>query len=113
MSLLLKEQQLFFRMTIKLHQWLIDNGYEATYGEVLRSKLQAEDNAEHKIGISNSLHCLKLAEDLAIFKNGILINTFAEYEPVGIYWESIGGSWGGRFKNQDCDHFSRSYQGVR
>lgn len=113
MSQLLIEQQLFFRMTIKLHQWLIDNGYEATYGEVLRSKLQAQDNAEHKTGISNSLHCLKLAEDLAIFKDGKMLSTFEEYEPIGIFWETIGGSWGGRFKNQDCDHFSRMYQGVR
>lgn len=113
MSELLQKQQLFFRMSIRLYSYLITQGYEATYGEVLRTPAQAHLNVEQHIGIQHSLHLIKLAVDLAIFKDDKLLETFADYEPIGTYWESIGGSWGGRFTNQDCDHFSLSYQGVR
>lgn len=29
----------------------------------------------------------------------------ADYEPLGVYWESLGGNWGGRFSTPDCVHF--------
>lgn len=29
----------------------------------------------------------------------------ADYEPLGKFWESIGGGWGGRFATADCVHF--------
>ncbi|HBJ0947911.1 TPA: M15 family metallopeptidase, partial [Escherichia coli] len=32
----------------------------------------------------------------------------------GEYWESLGGSWGGRFKSRpDGNHFSLEHNGVR
>lgn len=33
---------------------------------------------------------------------------------LGQYWESLGGSWGGRFKSRpDGNHFSLEHDGVR
>jgi hypothetical protein len=29
----------------------------------------------------------------------------ADYEPLGKFWESLGGGWGGRFAQKDCVHF--------
>jgi hypothetical protein len=29
----------------------------------------------------------------------------ADYEALGKYWESLGGTWGGRFALRDCVHF--------
>lgn len=29
----------------------------------------------------------------------------ADYEALGVFWESIGGRWGGRFSFKDCVHF--------
>lgn len=29
----------------------------------------------------------------------------ADYEALGKFWESIGGTWGGRFSFRDCVHF--------
>ncbi len=28
-----------------------------------------------------------------------------DYEELGLFWESIGGTWGGRFSFKDCVHF--------
>lgn len=113
MSTLLEKQQQFSWMFKDFLIWLFANGYTVTIGEVLRTKKQAADNAAAGIGISNSLHLLKLAVDLNIFKDGEFLQTYDELLTVGEIWESLGGSWGGRFKNQDCDHFSLSYNGVR
>lgn len=103
-------------MTITFHEWLVSNGYEVTYGEVKRTPAQATVNVEQHIGIQHSLHLISLAEDLNIFKDGKLMTGAegdATWEPIGKQWESLGGSWGGRFSNRDYNHFSLSYQGVR
>lgn len=114
MSELLQKQQLFFVMSNQLDNWLIAQGYKGTFGETLRTPIQAHLNVEQHIGIEHSLHLIKLARDLNLWKpDGTFCQTFADFEPIGIFWESIGGSWGGRFHNQDCDHFSLAYQGVR
>ncbi|HAO1973206.1 TPA: M15 family peptidase, partial [Escherichia coli] len=31
----------------------------------------------------------------------------------GEYWESIGGTWGGRFSRADGNHFSLEHNGVK
>lgn len=113
MSDLLHRQQDFFRMTAIFFPWLITSGYEVTYGEVQRSKAQAAMNAAAGTGISNSLHLISLAVDLNLFKDGKFLTTKEEYQHAGEYWEDLGGSWGGRFKNVDADHFSLSFNGVR
>lgn len=113
MSELLSKQQSFFVMTAQFFPWLIANGYSATYGEAVRTAKEAALNAAQGDGISNSLHLIRLAIDINIFKGGNLLTSFEELEPVGIFWESIGGSWGGRFKNRDCDHYSLTYKGIR
>lgn len=45
----------------------------------------------------DSRHLDKLAADLVLFKDGILVGNQEEYRPLGEYWESLGGRWGGRF----------------
>lgn len=113
MSQLLSAQQKFAEMSVSLYQFILTKGWKFTYGETYRSPAKAEENAASGIGIANSLHTLKLAVDLNIFIADKMCDTFEDFRPVGEYWESLGGSWGGRFKNQDCDHFSLSFNGVR
>lgn len=113
MSQLLAAQQQFSVMTVSLYQFILSKGWKFTYGETFRSPAKAEENAAAHIGIKNSLHCLKLAVDLNIFIANKMCETFEDFLPIGEYWESIGGSWGGRFHNQDCDHFSLIFNGVR
>lgn len=89
-------------------------GYELSVGEALRSEAQANANAVSGKGISNSLHLSKLAMDFSLFINGEYMRGTPAYKPLGDFWKSIGGSWGGDFKsNPDGNHFSVEHNGVR
>lgn len=106
-----QKQSLFVQMVGKLIQWAYANGYELTFGEALRTQEQANSNAASGKGIANSLHLIKLAIDLNLFINGEYKEDTASYRPLGEYWESIGGAWGGRFN--DGNHFSLEHQGRK
>jgi hypothetical protein len=114
-TLTLREKQSNFVLMIgHLIAWAYANGYELTFGEALRTTAQAAANAKSGAGISNSLHLLKLAVDFQLYINGVYQTNTAAYEPLGKYWESIGGSWGGRFTTRpDGNHFSLEHNGVR
>lgn len=88
-------------------------GYEVTFGEAYRTPEQAALNAKTGAGISNSLHTKRLAVDLNLYKNGVWLQRSEDHKPLGVYWESIGGSWGGRFKKPDGNHYSLEHEGVR
>lgn len=113
MSELSSKQRAFPVMLAKLIIWIYANGYECVIGEVKRTNAQAQANALAGIGIQHSLHLLSLAADIMLFKNGVYLTDTESYRPLGEYWESLGGSWGGRFAKPDGNHFSLSYQGVR
>ena len=100
-------------MVAKLITWAYAGGYELTFGETYRTPEQAALNAKTGAGISNSLHTKRLAVDLMLWKDGVYQTDSKAYEPLGKYWESIGGSWGGRFSRPDGNHFSCMWEGVR
>ncbi|MBB9356801.1 M15 family metallopeptidase, partial [Escherichia coli] len=64
-------------------------------------------------GIRNSLHTLRLAVDFNLFINGEYQADTDAYRPLGEYWESIGGTWGGRFSRADGNHFSLEHNGMK
>ena len=76
-------------------------GYELTFGDAYARK-------GHMQG---SLHYKRLAFDLNLFKNGKYLTTSKDHKPLGLYWESLGGSWGGRFG--DGNHYSLEHKGKR
>lgn len=109
-----EKQQLFTRLIAQLILWAGEKGYRLTFGEAYRTPEQAALNAKKGSGISNSLHTKRLAVDLNLFINGQYQTDSAAYLPLGEYWESLGGSWGGRFKSRpDGNHFSFEHEGVR
>ena len=68
----------------------------------------------------HSLHKDGLAADLPMIFDDGHEGTWDDYLPLGLYWESIGGSWGGRFDlnmdgvaKDDANHFSLAYGGRR
>lgn len=67
--------------------------------------------AECPVGHPESLHKLKLAADLNLFKDGKYLRATKDYLPLGEYWEYLGGYWGGRFG--DGNHFSIEYRGMK
>lgn len=67
-----------------------------------------------------SLHRDGLAIDLPMVKEDGSYGTYDDYLPLGLYWESVGGAWGGRFDlnadgvaKDDANHFSLAYGGRR
>ena len=112
MSKLLEAQFHFSRLLPRLLDQAHNLGLEVSMGECWRTPQQAEWNAAHGLGSAHSLHCDRLAVDLNLFRNGeLLAGTDPDIEALGEYWESQGGSWGGRFR--DWCHFSLAYGGRK
>ena len=109
----LEAQQRFMQMLGKLIDWCYLNGYQLTAGEAYRTPEQAEWNEAHGKGIKNTLHTQRLAIDLHLFKGRQYLTEVEDVLPMGEFWETMGGSWGGRFDKPDTDHFSLAWKGVR
>jgi D-alanyl-D-alanine carboxypeptidase len=110
---LAEQQRQFPPMVAKLIEFAYSSGYEITIGEAWRSAHEAEWDAQQGKGIGRSLHTIRLALDINLFKDGVYQIDSSAYEPLGVFWESIGGSWGGRFSKPDGNHFSIAFEGVR
>lgn len=112
--ILSEKQAVFTLMIAQLINWAGNHNYRLTFGEAWRTPEQAALNAKNGKGITNSLHTQRLAVDFNLFINGQYQTKTEAYKPLGEYWESIGGSWGGRFKsNPDGNHFSLEHNGVK
>jgi hypothetical protein len=68
-------------------------------------------------GIAASLHCDRLAVDLMLFRRdattgeAVYLPRTVDHKPLGEFWESIGGTWGGRFG--DGNHYSLGHGGRK
>ena len=89
-----QEQSIFARKVADLIIFAYDQGYELTFGDAFAK-------GGHKEG---SFHYKRLAIDLNLFKGGVYLTKTEDHRALGEYWESIGGSWGGRF--DDGNHYS-------
>jgi hypothetical protein len=108
---LCEKQRLFTKLIAKFIPKLNDLGYEVTFGEAWRSPETCELYAKAGKGITDSLHPLRLAIDLCLFKNGEYLTQSEDYRDAGIVWESYSKPgaeccWGGRFTKPDGNHFS-------
>lgn len=109
-------QNLHVQLTAKLITWCYANGYALSWGETYRTPEQSILNAQSGAGITHSLHTLRLAVDLQLFKDGVYLTNSADYKPLGEYWESLHPlcCWGGRFITRiDGNHFSLTFMGVK
>lgn len=96
-----EKQSKFVEMLALLILYAKDQGFELTLGDAW-----AEDG--HK---PNSLHYSRLAIDLNLFKDGEYLMSTEDHKQLGEYWESIGGSWGGRYG--DGNHYSLEHDGRK
>jgi len=112
MSALGDKQRRFTRMIADLILWAYQNGFELTVGDAYRDpRVFGMVGVMKGYGRARSLHKSRLAMDLNLFVNGEYMEDTESYTPLGEYWESIGGSWGGRFG--DGNHFSLEHEGRR
>jgi len=102
-----QKQRLFVRMLGQLinHAYLI--GYEMSLSRGYASAAANKADGGHP----RSNHLNRLAIDLNLFKDGKFLTSTEDHEPLGLYWESIGGTWGGRFN--DGNHYSLEHNGVK
>lgn len=96
-----EKQSKFTEMVAQLIDWAYEHGYELTFGD-------AYAIAGHRDG---SLHQLRLAIDLNLFRDGKFLDGAEDHRPLGEYWESLGGTWGGRF--DDGNHYSLEHGGRK
>jgi hypothetical protein len=82
-------------------------GYEMSLG---RGRVSVEEN-ERQRGHKGSLHMKGLAQDLNLFKDGKYLTKTQDHQELGEFWESIGGTWGGRWG--DGNHYSFEFQGMK
>lgn len=97
------EQRKFTRMVGYLIAKAYELGYELSFGDAWASEGHSDD----------SLHYSRLAIDLNLFKNGVYLTKTEDHLPLGEYWESIGGTWGGRFAKPDGNHYSLAWNGRK
>ena len=98
------KQRKFTRMVADLIIFAYDEGYELTFGDAYRDPRVEYGHAE-------SLHRSRLAIDLNLFKDQVYLTATDDHTPLGEYWESIGGTWGGRFN--DGNHYSLENNGMK
>ena len=89
-----QKQSKFAHMVALLIGRAYQLGYEVTLGD-------AWAREGHRKG---SFHYKRLAIDLNLFKDGVYLRSTESHKPLGEFWESIGGSWGGRW--DDGNHYS-------
>jgi hypothetical protein len=138
----LGEQQRVFTMNVALLiLWGYGKGYEMSFGETLRSNEQALINAMGPAkrtslvahlkaaypklanfiadntgsGVSPSLHELRLAVDLNLFRGGHYLTDTQSHAPLGAFWKTLHplNRWGGDFANADGNHYSMEYAGIK
>ncbi len=139
MSLSETQRQFAFTLATLLERIHLTDSFSCTLGEGWRTDVQAELNAlphetrvkvssliadlapglAHAIaadtgaGIAHSVHRLRLAQDLNLFKDGQYVTDPEVYRPFGEWWKKQHplARWGGDFG--DYDHFSFEYGGVK
>jgi hypothetical protein len=93
------KRKLFTSLLPRLIDKMIADGYQPMIGK---------DGLKHK---NNSLHFDGLAVDIDLCKDGEYLPSGIEHAPFGEFWESLGGSWGGRFS--DANHYSLELGGRK
>lgn len=111
-----QKQSVFARLVGHLLRRAYAQGYEVTLGEAYRSPEEAARLARAGRGIAQSLHTLRLAIDVNLFKDGRYLRSAEAHRPLGEWWEALSTAdytcaWGGRFG--DGNHYSVVHDGRR
>ena len=116
------KQELFTITMARFEVWIYEcTPYRVRSGEFLRSRAEAKRLASIGKGIVNSNHCLKLAKDIFLSRNGNVTWEYKDYRVVAEYWlkQHELCRWGGAFRGngrgpgRDAVHFSFIHNGVQ
>lgn len=100
-----EKQQIFCLNIAKLILWANDQGYRLTFGESF--------NGQGKGHMEGSLHYIRLAQDLNLFKDGVYQETSEAHRRLGDAWKAMhpDNRWGGDFSKPDGNHYSMTHEG--
>jgi len=102
------QQEKFSLMLARLIIYAVSIGFKVRMGEgtimVVNCPACKTKVSLHRRG---SCHHIKLGQDIDLFKGGKYLTKTKDHLPLGIYWEKMGGAWGGRF--QDGNHYSLQF----
>ena len=90
------KQNEFSLMAAKLILKAAELGFQVTLGDAYRDQ-------RCPYGSKSSRHRQRLAIDLNLFRGGVYLTKTEDHKPLGEWWESCGGIWGGRF--DDGNHY--------
>ncbi len=110
-----QKQRRFAKSMAKLILKAYALGYEVSLGDAFRDPRVFGKYGESKrtYGSMHSMHKLRLAQDLNLFKNGRYLTSTEAHRPLGELWMSMGPdhSWGGFGGRGDGNHYSISHYG--
>jgi hypothetical protein len=102
-----QRQSKFARMVPRLLDKAHELGFDVTLGDLYRDpRLHGDVGVKRGYGAASSYHKLRLAIDINLFRDGLYLASTEDHRELGEWWESIGGTWGGRFKVPDGNHYS-------
>lgn len=107
-------QRLFMRLLPRLIDYIHEQGYECTGGDLFRDpRVFGEVGERLGYGHPKSVHKLKMAIDINLFKDGAYLSKTEDHEPIGTWWEKQHElcRWGGRF--EDGNHYSLEWGGIK
>lgn len=90
-----QKQSQFMKALGLLFIYAYSLGYELTPGDTYPGKFKHKPGSWHEKG---------LAIDLNLFKDSKFLEETEDHLFLGIYWEQLGGTWGGRWG--DGNHYS-------
>ena len=90
-----KQQSEFVKAVGLLIIYAYSLGYELTFSDTYPGKFKHKKSGQHPKG---------LAIDINLFKNNRYLRSTKAHEFLGIHWEALGGTWGGRWG--DGNHYS-------
>lgn len=107
-----QKQRVFSVMVSELIQFAASKGYGVTLGDAYRDpRIHGQQGEKGSYSEARSAHKQRLAIDLNLFKGDRYLILTEDHKELGLFWESLGGTWGGRFN--DGNHYSVEHGGVK
>lgn len=112
METLRQQQTRFAKMVPRLIDKAFSMGYEVTLGDAYRDpRVHGDMGVRKSYSHPRSAHKIRLAIDINLFRDGEYLEGSEAHMQLGEFWESIGGTWGGRFG--DGNHYSLEREGIK
>jgi hypothetical protein len=106
------KQELFAWLLPRLIDEAHRLGFEVRLQELARTAYQAKENARLGVGVEKSAHLNKLAIDIVLTREGVVLYDTDEYRELGEWWgeQEEDCRWGGDW--DDGGHFSIEHWGM-